>query len=97
MPTNPISRYIQDIPDAHIDCVLYAAIAWFLFSQSYLSGDEAAKYISPLWKFWINYAIGSGGALTGAIKMFRSNTFAKHQEEKNNTSAATNNSPTPVP
>lgn len=83
-----LSNYFGSLPDAHIDCVLYALIAWFIFSQAYLGGDEASKFLAPWAKFWINYGIGSAGAFFGAVKMFRSTSYAEHQQKKN--------SPTPA-
>ncbi len=77
-----VSNYLSSIPAIFIDGTLYAAIAWLLFSESYLGGDEAAKYVSPVVKFWINYAIGSGAAIAGSIKMFRSTAYGEHQQAK---------------
>jgi hypothetical protein len=82
MSMNKISRWLSDFPDAHIDCFLFAAIAWFTLSQAYLGGDEAAKFLSPATKFWLNYWVASGGAIAGAVKMFRSTSYAKHKEDK---------------
>jgi hypothetical protein len=76
--------YFSSIPSVFIDGCLYAVIAWLIFSQSYLGGDEAAKYVSPQLKFWLNYAIGGCGAFFGAVKMFRSTAYAEHQESKKN-------------
>jgi len=74
---NRLVKFVREVPDAHIDCTLFALIAWIIFSQAELGGDEAAKYIPPLAKFWLNYGIGSAGAICGAVKMFRSTSFAK--------------------
>jgi len=76
------SNYLSTIPSVFIDGLLYTLIALFTFSQAYFGGDEAAKYISPEVKFWLNAAIGSGASACAALKMFRSNSFAQHQEEK---------------
>jgi len=65
-----------------IDGLLYALIAWFTFNQAYFGGDEAAKYIEPMTKFWLNWVIGSGASLVASIKMYRSTAFAKHQAKK---------------
>jgi hypothetical protein len=77
-----LSNYFGGIPPVFIDGLLYSLIAWLIFSQSYLGGDEASKYISPALKFWINYVVGGLGALLGAVKMFRSTSFAEHQDNK---------------
>jgi hypothetical protein len=71
-----------DIPAVIIDGVLFVCIGHFMFSQSYLSGDEAAKYITPETKFWLNYAIGSLGSIAGSLKMYRSSSYAEHAREK---------------
>jgi hypothetical protein len=77
-----VSNYLSSIPAIFIDGTLYAALAWLLFSQAYLGGDEAAKWISPAIKFWINYGIGSFAAVTGSVKMFRSTAYGEHQQAK---------------
>lgn len=77
-----LSNYFGGIKPVFIDGALYAIIAFLIFSQSYLGGDEAAKYVTPALKFWINYTIGGLGAFFGAVKMFRSTTYAEHQETK---------------
>ncbi len=68
--------------DMFIGGALVAAIAWFVFCQAYFGGDEAAKYIAPAFKFWLNWFIGSGATILGSIKAYRSTAYAKHQEER---------------
>lgn len=63
------------------DAILYMLIATFMFMQSYLSSDEAAKYVAPATLFWVKFYIGALGAGIGALKMFRSTTFADHQRD----------------
>lgn len=75
-------NYLQSIPAVVIDGTLYAMVAWLIFSQAYLGGDEAAKWINPAIKFWINYVVGSLAATVGAVKMFRSTSYSEHQKEK---------------
>jgi hypothetical protein len=77
-----VSKYFSDIPGVFIDGVLYCAISWFIFAQGFLGGDEAAKWLEPETKFWLNFFIGSGGCIAGSLKMFRSSTYADHQAEK---------------
>lgn len=77
-----LQKYLYSLPPVFIDGILYAMIAWFTFNQSYLGGDEAAKWIEPETKFWINWVIGSGATVFAAIKMFRSTTFAEHQAQQ---------------
>lgn len=57
---------------------LYALIAFFAFSQTTFGGDEAAKYISPLWLFILKYLAGAGSSILLAIKMFCSTTFSDY-------------------
>jgi hypothetical protein len=76
------ANYFKSIPPVFIDGALYALIAWFTFNQSYLGGDEAAKYIDAKTKFILNWVIGSGATIFASIKMFRSTTFSEHREEK---------------
>lgn len=75
-------KYFGSIPPVFLDGTLYALIALLIFNQTYFGGDEAAKYVSPVAKFWINWAIGSSATLFGAIKMFRSTAFAEHRDAK---------------
>lgn len=77
-----LSNYFASIKPVFIDGGLYALIAFLIYSQSYLGGDEAAKYVEPEFKFWLNFAIGGAAAFFGAVKMFRSTAFAEHQEQK---------------
>lgn len=80
-----MSNYFGGIQPVFIDGALYALMAWFIFSQSYLGGDEAAKFISPASKFWINYAMGGLAAFFGAVKMFRSTSYSEHRDKKDAT------------
>lgn len=71
---NIIERFFNYIVANHqaiIDGGLYCAVAWFMFNQAYFGGDEAAKYLTGAQKFWINWSVGSGGAICAALKMFR--------------------------
>ena len=76
-----IQKYFTSVSPMFIDGTLYALVAWFIFNQSYFGGDEAAKYIEPATKFWLNWVIGSGATLVGAIKMFRSTSYSEHLAE----------------
>lgn len=77
-----IHKYFTSIPPVFLDGTLYAAVAWMIYNQGYFGGDEAAKYLEPETKFWINWVVGSLATVCGAIKMFRSTAFAEHQESK---------------
>lgn len=75
-----VANYFSSISPVFIDGLLYCAIAGLMFCQSYFGGDEAAKYITPATKFWLNGVFGMAAAICGSLKMFRSNTFAEHQQ-----------------
>ncbi len=70
------------LPSVYIDGFLYVAIAWLTFSQMYLGGDEAAKYISPAFKFWLNFIIGGLAIKANSLKSFRSTGFSDHLKDK---------------
>ena len=76
------ARYFGGIPAVFIDGALYTGIAWFMFNQVYLGGDEAAKWMEASVKFWLNWVIGSIVTMLTAVKTFRSTGYAKHQEDK---------------
>ena len=76
------NSFADEIPAAFIDGVLYCAIGWFAFSQMFFGGDEAAKYIDPKWKFYLNYILGSGAIICANLKSYRSTNYADHQAEK---------------
>lgn len=81
-----MSRFVKfSLSPVCTDAILYMLIAMFMFMQSYLSSDEAAKYVNPATLFWVKFYIGALGAGIGALKMFRSTTFADHQNETKTT------------
>lgn len=65
-----------------LDGALYTSIAAFVFMQGYLSSDEAYKYCNPYILFWAKFFVGSIAAGAGALKMYRSNTYADHQRDE---------------
>ena len=70
--------------DLWIDGALYSAIALFGFLQSYFTSEEAYKYVNPYTLFWLKAGVGAIGAVAGALKMFRSTTYADHRNDKKN-------------
>lgn len=78
-------EYFASIPPVFIDGLLYVWISVLTFISTQFSSDDAAKYISPLALFWLKFLIGSLSAAIISIKMFRSTSFAEHQEEKKKT------------
>jgi len=76
---------MKTISPVQLDGLLYAALGFFVFAQGYFSGDEAMKVVSPQVKFWVSFVIGSGAAVAGALKMYRSTSFSEHKAAKNGT------------
>ena len=66
-----------------IDGMLYVWIAILTFIATQFSSDDAAKYIPAETLFWSKMAIGTISTGLVALKMFRSTSFAKHQEAEN--------------
>lgn len=77
-----LAKTCLSIPAVMIDGFLCVAFAWFAFSQSFLGGDEAAKFIDPVWKFWLNWVIGGLAIICSNLQTFRSRTYAEHRAEK---------------
>lgn len=77
-----LHKYLANIPAVFIDGTLYALIALFTFNQTYFGGDEAAKYIEPQTKFWMNWFIGACATVFASIKAFRSTSYASHKADK---------------
>lgn len=76
-------KSLLTVPTVYIDGALYAGAAIFGFAQGFLSGEEAYKYVTPpSVLFWIKLIVGCAAAGCLALKMFRSTTFAEHQQEK---------------
>jgi hypothetical protein len=69
--------------DMWIDAVLYVCIGIFAFLATYLSSDEAYKYVNPAFLFYAKGVVGVGAAGTGALKMFRSTSFSDHKKSMN--------------
>lgn len=62
----------------HIDGWLYFLCAILAAFLTYVSSEEAYKYINPLWLYWIKATAGSFLAGFNGLKAFRSMTFARH-------------------
>jgi len=61
-----------------VDGALWVLIALFTAMQGMLTGEEAYKYASPTILFWSKFAIASLAASCGALKAFRSTSYAHH-------------------
>jgi hypothetical protein len=77
-----IQKYFSGIPGVFIDGLLYTCISVLAFLMTQFGSDEAAKYLSPQSLWWLTTALGSISIGLSSIKMFRSTSFAQHQEDK---------------
>ena len=77
-----LSKYFAGVSPMFIDGTLYALIALFAFLGTFFGSEDAAQYVHPVWLFWVKGIIGSLSAFLLAIKLFRSTSFADHQESK---------------
>lgn len=72
----------QSIPPVMVDGALYTLLAVFISMQGSLSSDEAAKYVSPSLLFWSRTLVAALAGGAGALKMFRSNSYADYATKK---------------
>lgn len=77
-----IKQSFEGVPAIYIDGALYSGIIIFGFLLSYFSSDEAEKWVSPIVLFYIKGFVGLWSAWFAGMKMFRSNAYSQHQEEK---------------
>lgn len=64
-----------------IDGWTYVAIAFFGAAAAAFGSDEAAKYIEPMYLFWLRTFCTIAGASFLALKMFRSTAYADSKTE----------------
>ena len=77
-----LSNYFAAIPAVFIDGTLYVLIAVFGVIQTVFTTEEAYKYVNPHVLFWGKASFGAMLAGVTALKMFRSSSYADHQEIK---------------
>ena len=65
-----------------VDGFLWVSIALFTTMQSMLSNDDAYKYVNPTVLFWTKFTVACCGASAGALKAFRSTTYAQQISDK---------------
>lgn len=82
-----VQLYFSSIPAVFIDGLLYVLLAFFSFWTGSFSSDDAGKYISPIALWWGKQVLGSVAAGLLAVKMYRSTSFADHQQQKKNDTA----------
>lgn len=49
---------------------------------TYISTEEAYKYVNPLWLFWLKMAIGSSLSGANGLKAFRSMTYGRFAQQE---------------
>lgn len=64
-----------------VDGFLWVCIALFACMQSMLSNDDSYKYVDARFLFWAKFTVACAGASAGALKAFRSTTYADHAKE----------------
>lgn len=74
--------YFSSLPPVFIDGLLYVLVGAGMAFAAILSGDDAAKHISPQVLFWAKAMTNVANASTISLKMFRSTIFAEHQKAK---------------
>lgn len=64
-----------------IEGFLYAYTALVAALLTYISGEDAYKYIDPVALFWLKSILGSTVAAANGLKAYRSMTFARHVQQ----------------
>jgi hypothetical protein len=82
-----LAKYFADVSPAFIDGLTYVLLAFVTAVVATLSSDEAAKYIRHDVLFVIKSFFQANGAALLALKMFRSTSFAEHQQKKKDATA----------
>jgi hypothetical protein len=77
-------QYFASIPSVFMDGFLYVCIAALAAVTAFITSDDAAKYIAPEVLFWAKGLLAVLSSAVVAVKMFRSTSFAEHQEKKKN-------------
>ena len=69
------------IKPVHIDGILYVLIAVFGSVQAMMQSDETYKYMPGIAVFYIKFLSAVSLAACGALKMYRSSSYADHVRE----------------
>lgn len=91
-----IAVYLTSIPPVFVDGTLYALVAMFGFLQAQFGSDDAAKYLSPVHLFWIKTVVGAMASVALAMKLYRSTSYADHQQKLKDDTAFFRQQPPPV-
>lgn len=81
-------RYLAQIPPMWLDGLLYLALAVLTQMQNDFSADDVLLYVGPVLLFWLKKSIGWAVAGALAVKLYRSRSFADHQDAKKSAAAA---------
>ena len=77
-----LQEYFASVSPTFIDGLLYVMIAVFGAGVASFTSEEAYKYINPYVLYWLTETSKWGLAAVTALKMFRSTSYAEHQEKK---------------
>lgn len=75
-------KFVSGIKPVHIDGMLWVGIAIFGAMQGMLTTDEAYKYVPPSVLFWMKFSVMCAVAGCGALKAFRSTSYAGHLQDQ---------------
>ncbi len=71
------------------DGLIYFLLAIFAFLQVQFGSDEAGKFIALQPLFWLKTITGAASAGLLALKLFRSRSYADHQDQKEKVASET--------
>lgn len=77
-----IKWFFGDTTPSTTDCFIYATVALLNGFAAGLGSDEAAKWISGEWLFWLRILSYTGAQTMLAIKMFRSTGYADDKKRQ---------------
>lgn len=77
-------KALGGLKPVHVDGVLYVCIAVFVALQTWISSDDAFKYVNPYVIFYSKGVCAIMGAGAGALKMFRSTAYSDSLKDKQN-------------
>jgi len=67
---------LNNLQTVHVDGALYIQIAVYGAILTWITSEEAFKYVNPYLIFYVKGVMGAALAGTGALKMFRSNSYS---------------------
>ena len=73
---------LKQVDPIFVDGGLYVGMAIFTALSGFFSTDEAAKYLEPVYLFWLRGFCTTNGAWMLALKMFRSSHYSEYRKNK---------------